>query len=763
MSGGAVAAVMLVNGVLPLDQDPVRTAHLRRTLDTYARPQGFDRLVRLVRDNRIVVFDMEENSGRTTHAEALAARLAGLSTTEDQPTGPALAGDDVSGTARYDVGAPSDPHTQYADWQLSETPVERTADAGEAAKTTFDVARLMFGGSAHFPVTRLPSDQSRVWLLEIPTDEEDFRVSESFGDCLPALDRLLTKQHSRLVVLTRPGQWRRIGGSSAEQWPSARALLTRVESASVARAQLIGRMPEINVRGWLEHRDIKPMIEQSNFDLAVELVEDILSAEQTSSNLLPADPTAAEATPLGHDAEALLARRIAMVVDSRGLWRKQLLAWHRRPERTAFERDFQVASAALTGLPVTHVYYGAAQLNNQLGSRGTVDADGQNAPGVIAMLDAIGGELTADDRIRFPRPGWADSILEYFWVDRPLARSAFLDWLAKTPTYRAGDALEFVSDDQRRAAARRITRFALSWAARHKREAPLTKLALAWRDSHLGLWQELVEIISAVASASSADPAEVGHETASLVTHQHYVHRLLLSWAKTAELAPVVLQVCTGPFADRHTSKALVRLKHAGRHANHDLRPVLEQVIFRLWQESSARSTLISEIVGWCDALQHRVAGSVAFARLAAITDATRVDLHHHSDVESTNGGAVAQGVALLRQTGDYIPDHSMLARCWRTHLAVATATANASLVPVWLDAAISDPTQHDAVLDVLRQAVRGTTAENRNTRDVIRGIVRTWSADDLNRVAFYHELTAALDIDIHQTMDTLLSNGAGQ
>ncbi|MCP2258815.1 hypothetical protein LX15_002513 [Streptoalloteichus tenebrarius] len=78
-------------------------------------------------------------------------------------------------------------------------------------------------------------------------------------------------------------------------------------------------------------------------------------------------------------------------------------------------RDFQVAAAALTGLPVTHVYYWATSLNAEFGGRDAVDATGQNAPGVIAMLDAIGGELTPGDRIRFPRPGWADSILEYFW------------------------------------------------------------------------------------------------------------------------------------------------------------------------------------------------------------------------------------------------------------------------------------------------------------------------------------------------------------
>lgn len=791
MTGGTVTGAMWVtHGLLPLEQVPVRQAHLRWVLDTHARPAGFDSLVRLVRDQtRIVVFDIEENAGRTTHAEALAACLAGLAAVPDRPTlsrpsgtqtadspgplstDPDLSGHDSTGPAGRGADIPPYPHAQYPAAQHAGETEASGGSVGEARGTVFDVARLMFGGSPHFPDTRLPTDRGRVWLLEIPTDEEGFRVAETFGDCLPVLDRLLAEQDGRLVVLTRPEQWRRIGGSPSERWPSARDLLTGVGPAAVARAQLTGRMSGIDTEGWLGHPDIAAMVEQSGTTGAVELAEAILAAERTSANLLPADPASTGTPGAVQDAQALHARRIAMVVDSRGQWRRQLLGWHRHPDRTAFERDFQVAAAALTGLPVTDVYYGATLLNTQFGGRGAVESAGQDAPGVIAMLDAVGGDLTAEDCIRFPRPGWADSILEYFWLDRPLARGTFLDWLAKAPGYRAGDALEAASDDQRRAAARRITRFALGWAARHNREAPLAKLALAWRESHRGLRQELVEVLSAVACAHSADPAEVGSDIAPLVVHQRYVHRLLLDWAKssTVELAHVVLQVCAGPFSDRYTGKALVRLKHAGRHADDKTRLVLEQVIARLWQESSARATLIAEIAGWCDTAQHYTAGSIAFACLAAITDTTPPDLRHPirddddtATADPTADGTSGRGVALLRQTGDYTPDHPVLGRCWRAHLGTAPAADSAALVTLWLEAAASDPTQRHAVLDVLRLAVRGTTAEDRTTRDVVRGIARTWSTGSPDRKALYHNLTDVLDTDIIGTLHTRLSDGAG-
>ncbi|WP_409497213.1 hypothetical protein [Amycolatopsis sp. cmx-11-12] len=776
MSGGSVVgAVSVTQGLVPLDQSPVRPPHLSRVLDTYARPAGFDRLVSLIREQtRIVVFDIEENSGRTTHAEALAARLAGLSAAADRQGPERPSSEDTSswngtpttssdpsdhrasGTAEMAVDLSSVPEARHAravsfDVRQTQAAAASESDTVSGQNELFDVARLMFGGSEYFPDKRLPTDQLRVWLLELPADDEEgFRVHDTFGDCLPDLDRMLAAQNSRLIVLTRPDQWRRIGAKPSPRWPSAREVLPdAVESTVLARAQLIGRKPDIDVKGWLEDPDIAGMFEQGGNANAMEVVADILAAEQTPVGLLPADPKAGSAEGALDD-QVLLARRIAMVVDSRGKWRRQLLEWHRQSSRTAFERDFQVAAATLTGLPVTHVYHGANQLNTKLGGKGVVDAAGQHAPGVIAMLDAIGGEVVAGDLIQFPRPGWADSILEYFWADRPLARTTFLEWLAGAPASSAGESLESVSNEQRRAAARRITRFALGWAARHNREMPLAKLAEAWHDTHPALWQDLVEVLDAVACAPSADPTEVGADIAPLVVHQRYVHRLLLDWAKSSAIERVhaVLRVCAGPFAVRYTGKALVRLKYAGRHGDERVKPALGDVIDRLWQESSARSTLIAEIADWCDnAAVSRVAGSHAFARLATAT------------VEGSPDSAGGHAVALLRESGDYVPDYRLLARCWRAHLAIAPQAESAALVALWLGAAIDHPVQRHAVIDILRLAVSGTTVEDRTTRDIVRGIALTWSADRPDRKELYHDLTGALDKDITHTMQALLAD----
>ncbi|MEV0082886.1 hypothetical protein [Saccharopolyspora sp. NPDC050642] len=795
MSGGTVIGSYFENrGLLPLDDVAIRRGRLERLLETYAEPAGFETLrARVEQEQRIVVFDLDENAGRTTHAEVLAAHLAGLAprragyetivetappAVQPSPYGPFLG---ASGPSQTDIDAGTAgtvPHRETTPGETTSKASDPFAPGGdepsgprEPREGAFDVAWLKFGGSPHFPDKRLPLDRRRIWLLEIPIDEDGYRVSDSFGDCLPELDRLLGNQNSRLFVLTRPEQWRRIGAHQPRHWVSARDLLEEVAPLQVARAHLVGRMPGIDIEGWLGNTDIAEAFSCSSMNGVVDLVEAVLAAEETPPEWLPSE--SADGAP---DARTLLARRISMVLDSRGQWRRQLLAWHREQGRTAFERDFQVTAAAMDGLPVAHVYYGAVGLNNLFaGSSGTSNSDGQEAPGVIQMLDVIGGELRPDDRINFPRPGWADAILEYFWLDRPLSRNKFIEWLASAPDFRTREAMESVTDEQRRVVARRIVRFALRWAARQKRDAPLEKLAQAWRgkQGQRYLWDELVDVVSAVASAREADPGEVGEDIAPLVKHRAYVHKLLLNWARSADigLAHAVLAVCAGPFADRYTSKTLVRLKHAGRHLDEQTQPVLEQVIAQLWQESSARTTLMAEIAQWCNSEEHRKAGCVAFAQLAVADAPSTGDVGRGDesqgtqppDTAETSAGQCGGELTLLSRVADYGPNHRVLSQCWRAYLTESEQPASTELVTVWLNTAVTLASQRRDVLEVLRGAVRGSSALDRSTRDVVRGIARTWAEGSSERGALYQELTAELDADVADTMQILRSRSTAE
>lgn len=701
MTGG-VAAGMYVEqkSILPLDEVVVRPSYLKRVRKTHAVPEGFESLVS--HDQRIVLFDLPERAGRTTHAEALADRLASL------------------------------PPTAPASWPPA-------ADVLDPAGTRRKVSRLMFGGSPHFPVNRLPTEHGKVWLLEIPADEDEFQVV-GFGDNLIELDRRLRAQRCHLLVLTRPEQWRRIGDQHPTLWVSVDMTIRTVTPLEVARSQLTGRIGAADADNWLRHPGITAAVKDSSYGVVVEVVESIVAAAATPREMLPSDrTTTSKYEPDDLDDDVVLARRIAMVLDSRGKWRRQLLDWHRAPGRTAFERDFQLTAAAMTELPVAHVYYGTTELNRLFAADSKADTNYlQAVPGVIQMLDAVGGNLTDDDRIRFLRPGWTDAILEYFWLDRPLARGKFIDWLALAPGFQTGDALEFVSDEQRRAVARRIVRFALQWAARQERDAPLAKLAIAWRNSKWNLWKELVDTISAVAAAQDNDPDGVGEEIAPLVKHRGYVHRCLLRWAHKGDVAQVhlVLAVCAGPFADRYTSKALVRLKHAARLLDDQTQPILADVISHLWREPSARATLIAEIAGWCDAEGQRQAGCIAFAQLA------------EQSIQDTNDERLGS-LELLRAAADYAPDHELLGRCWWAFLNTTGAQERKHLLSYWLTAAVTHPGQREAVVTVLRHAARGTTPNARVVRDRIRVDANEWAAERPVPTELYNELTYWFDIDL--------------
>jgi hypothetical protein len=701
VTGGSVIGTLVEQrSLLPLDEVAVSTTRLTHLLSTYAMPGAFANLLASVRRGTpIVVFSLPEGAGRTTHAEALAAHVAGLASHVAEP-----------------VFGPAPPPSRL------------------------EISRLMFGGSPHFPHKRLPPGRHHVWLLEVPTDEEDFEVASTFGDCFPALERQLREQDCWLFVLTRPDQWRRIGVSSSGHCVFADPHLRGVTATQIAHAHLEGEKPDIDIEGWLGDPGIQQLITGPPA-IVLEVVGSILAAERTPLELLPTDTSARSQDPL--------AIRIAMVLDSRGQWRQQLLAWHRQPGRSAFERDFQLTAAVMTGLPVAHIYHGASNLNSDFGGARSTDVGGQAAPGVIQMVDAIRGELTPNNRVEFPRPGWADAILEYFWLDRPLARATFITWLASAPTFTTGDAMEAVSEEQRKAVARRIVRFALRWGARQNRETPLERLASDWYPPKRHyLWQELVAVLSTIAAAQDADPDEVGADLAPLVEHRSYVHRLLLSWAKStnAELTHVVLAVCTGPFTNRFTSKALVRLKHAGRHLDEQARPLLEQVIAQLWAEPSARTPLLGEIATWCDSEAHRRAGCAAFSRLAGL-------------VASRPEAEFDGGLALLQHTTGYTPDLEVLSRCWRASLDLAEDPNCDALLTAWLDAAVADHDQHDDVLTVLRHAARGNTAAERATRDRVRGIARHWAARADVRKPLYHALTEAFDADLTHAATGFLGN----
>ncbi|MGV9426135.1 hypothetical protein ACWDO7_17835 [Streptomyces sp. NPDC003656] len=597
------------------------------------------------------------------------------------------------------------------------------------------VGRLGFGASPDFPVHRVPHATDWAYLLELPPDEDGFAVSDTFGATLGGLRDHLAHRRARLVVLTTPEQWRRIGTSAPE---GTRQPLGTPPPLEIARRWLKAESPGFPVDQWLGDTDIAALLDGQPPVDVLEIVGHILHAHRSGDGGLP--HLEALARKYHRKDPTPFDRQVLSVLAARSNWRVQLLSWHRKDGRTGFQRNFLLSCAALRGAPVAHLYAGAADLGKQLGDR-DVSLNGQQEPGVIEMVHSIDAELAEDDTVTFDRPDWDDAALEYFWVDRPLSRTEFLKWLATAPLRTNRQALNTLTRAQQQAMALRIGSFAVRWAVRQRRQEPLRQLALGWRGQ--ALWPTLIEILTSAGVHAASAP---------------YIHEMLRQWAQNGTTAQrlAVVEVCAGEFGRQHTVKALTRLRHAADDQDPEVRDALQRAVHALWSEPTARRALFSYVVGWCDAEATRDAGRETFRTLAAAKDAA----------------ASALPVLLTRDgDDDFTPSTADLTTGWRAVLRGARGLepddADAAAVRLWLDAARRYPGLLGEVLTVLAAAVRTDAEEEpsafaESPRDRLRAIVRTWartpdpdaSAPDAcelpagapSRTAVYTALTHLLD-----------------
>ena len=377
------------------------------------------------------------------------------------------------------------------------------------------VGPLGYGGGLEFPLRRLPQVENRGYLLELPPDEEGFRIADTFGATIERLQYTLKRRSARLVVLTTPEQWRRVGGGAPD---GIKPSLGVPLPLGIARKWLgVEGPPDLPVDQWLSDDDIVDLLNGQPPVEALEIVSLILDAHHANDSDLPNLEALARKRKNG--SATPFDRQVLSVIAARSNWRPQLLTWHKEPGRTSFQRDFLLACATLRGASVAHVYASTAELASVLGD-GDPSLNGQQEPGVIEMVDSIDAELQADDTITFNRPEWDDAALEYFWVDRPLSRVKFLEWLADAPLKKPRASLETLTDAERLAMAERIGSFALRWAVRHRRQEPLRQMVQRWHNT--SLWPTAVELLtSACLQTASAS----------------YIHEMLLQWAKTGNTA----------------------------------------------------------------------------------------------------------------------------------------------------------------------------------------------------------------------------------
>ncbi|WTV52217.1 hypothetical protein OG286_21430 [Kitasatospora sp. NBC_00039] len=604
-----------------------------------------------------------------------------------------------------------------------------------------EVWPVSFGGSRHFPARRLPREHHRGYVLELPPDEEDFEIHESFGANLETIKTTLIRRHSRLIILTSPEQWRRLSrGAPRDVAPP----LDRAMPRDIAARWLRAEEPTFPVERWLADNQINDLLQGQSPTDVLRVVELMLEEHRGAQHIVAIGSPGIDALQrrrAGGEASSGLTfdQQVAKVVAARSNWEDELHDWHEEDKRTSFHRNFLVAAAALRGASVGHVYAKAADLAAQL-DEPDVPLAGQQAPGVIAMTRAIDARRNRDGTLTFNRTHWDDAALEYFWNDRPLARSQFLSWLARAPLDQPKAALESIDRDDLRELAGRIGEFAVRWAVRHRRQEPLEEIVTAWHEQTKDkqLWPLAVALLDGAASQAASAP---------------FIHTLLLSWAKRTEvsLQLAVVAVCSGEFGRRHTGKALRRLRHAAKSEHQVVVKALQAAVHTLWADPSVRPMLFTYVVEWCGLEKTRdTVGLRTFAALAATAKPGSNDiplLLDGSDVEEEER---------------FRPPLAGLVTGWRTLLRQGPGPAGAREVDkaafLWLEAALMHPELKTTILNTLRQAVVAPGKEGQTLRETLRtclygwvqGQDRPYSAD---RKALQQELSSLLDADLYAVM----------
>ncbi|QLE71782.1 hypothetical protein FGW37_09330 [Streptomyces rectiverticillatus] len=602
-----------------------------------------------------------------------------------------------------------------------------------------EVWPLSFGSASIFPVKRLPREHHRGYVLELPPDEVGFQIHDSFGPNLKDVRECLGPRQSRLIVITSPDQWRRIGPGAPE---GVAPDLGAARPADVAERWLRAEEPDFPVTAWLRRPKMKALLEGQSPTEVLRIVELMREARRTALRAIAEASVGLDALQLRRveaaaDTDEAIDKQVTEVAAARDNWEDDLHDWHEKSGRTSFQRNFLVTAAVLRGAPVGHIYAKAADLSKSLDGD-DVEVTGQKAPGVIAMTRAIHAERTKEGVLSFRRPHWDDAALEYFWTDRPLARVPFLQWLAQAPLNEPKLAMENVDLDYRRALAERIGDFAVRWAVRHRRQEPLEELVTTWhKHSKKGLWP----LATALLDDAAVHPASAP-----------YIHTMLLAWAgrKTDAALPLaVVSVCAGKFGRTHTGKALRRLRHAAESEHAEVAEALQDAVRTLWSDVSVRPLLFKDIVAWCgnDKIKDTV-GRQTFAALATVA------------------GPDSLGIPLILDNpgrGDdeeFSPSPEELVKGWRTLLREGPGPTGTRQVDkavfLWLDAALRHRSLKDLILHTLRKAVdvRGTE-EGRVLRETLRACAHGWvQGEDRpfsnEREAVRQELGALLDEDLY-------------
>ncbi|AEN08002.1 MULTISPECIES: hypothetical protein [unclassified Streptomyces] len=504
------------------------------------------------------------------------------------------------------------------------------------------------------------TDEDTGWILDLRDEEETLHTG--FGLHLREAEGHLSATRSLVIVVTHTDTWACVASEATEL---ARPVAPPV-ALNALRAHLNCPQPGIDeLEQWLAQDAIVTEMEGASPATAAHWARIIRTTAAFNSS--STDP---KSVPELVDAVVQAARN----------WRHTLRTWH-TCNTDSTHRNYLLAAATLDGAPAEDIYEAHTTLGKILGDT-PQPTRGQQGPGIIELTHTIGAELGSDDRVRFLNPGYAEAVVDYFWVDRPHHVAAFTRWTAEqaaTLPPDLGDPL-----------AERVTQWATHYTIAKQSFTVLRAIATDWAKN-----PRLHDRAQDLLVAAAVDP-----------TDGKRARDQYLTWAKAPDTddpsnrkhIPLALKRALAgalaQLAPAYPQIALKRLSELAVHTTDEtVADAVGDALTQLWDQKALQTTVRTILSSWFTSPQTHY---VAAARRAFLHLADRT---------------TAESLPLLVNHTDHTPDPWTLAG-WRCALDGPATAPVQRAVNAWLDAALNHPTLRTTVLRTFTEAVFRSDAD---------------------------------------------------
>lgn len=503
-------------------------------------------------------------------------------------------------------------------------------------------------------------DEDTGWILDLRHETQPLQTA--FGLHLREVADHLRDTRSFVIVVATTALWQSVAGEA----PGLAHQLAPAAGAAVARAYLDGRQPPLNnLEEWLSEDRIAAHLADATPARAVDWARKITTA--VALNRSAAQPQS-------------FAELVDFVLQSAQNWRSELLQWHTENTDSG-HRTYLLAAAVLDEAPARTVYDAHIKLGTALGDTPT-PTNGQRGPGIIELTDIVRAELGIDDRIRFRRPGYAEAVVDYFWVDRPHHVEAFTRWTAEQAA--------LLPSELGIPLANRVSQWTTRYTLAKQSLTVLRATAAQWAAS-----KNLNSHAPDLLVAAALDPVD-----GKLARNKY------LDWAKAADTTdpadrkntPVAvkraLAEAMAQLAPVYPKVALRRLADLAAHtATADVTEAVGDALMTLWDQEGFQGTVRTTLTDWFDAAQdhHTAAARRAFLHLAQRT--------------------TPDNIPILLTTNSTGPDPWALTG-WRRALDGKATPQVQDAVNTWLDAALAHGRLRNTIIKTFTDAVFRSEAD---------------------------------------------------